>query len=178
MNPLPPALSVPVVYHLQKYEPPSRGRADHFSTTFVFFWRRTLTFALTVELHLYRVILRHCAKYLGQRSFHSKVIVTGHRHKSQAQTRSSHTTDCSEKQDTKLLPIASPNVERFSTLFRGGLSKFATDSYLIFHHTLYAAILYLVKYLCSKNRNAQEVIEANCRVRLGHSKNWFKIFVW
>ena len=29
-----------------------------------------------------------------------------------------------------------------------------------------------------KNRNAQEVIEANCHVRLAHSKNCCKIFVW
>jgi len=35
---------------------------------------------------------------------------------------------------------------------------------------------YLVKYLCSKNCHAQEVIEANCLVRLTHSKT-FKIFV-
>jgi len=37
---------------------------------------------------------------------------------------------------------------------------------------------YLVKYLCSKNRNAQEVIEENSHLRLSHSKNCFKIFVW
>ena len=29
---------------------------------------------------------------------------------------------------------------------------------------------YLVKYLCSRNRNAQEVIEANGLVRLSNSK--------
>jgi len=29
---------------------------------------------------------------------------------------------------------------------------------------------YLVKCLCSNNRYAQEVIEANCHVRLSHSK--------
>jgi len=27
-----------------------------------------------------------------------------------------------------------------------------------------------MKYLCSKNRHTQEVIEANCRVRLIHAK--------
>ena len=32
---------------------------------------------------------------------------------------------------------------------------------------------YLVKYLCSKNCNAQELIEANGDVRLSHSKNFF-----
>ena len=37
---------------------------------------------------------------------------------------------------------------------------------------------YLVKYLCSKNRNAEEVIEAFYRVRLSHSKNSLKISVW
>jgi len=33
---------------------------------------------------------------------------------------------------------------------------------------------YLVKYLYSKNRHPQEVIEENSHVRLGHSKNSFK----
>jgi len=33
---------------------------------------------------------------------------------------------------------------------------------------------YLVKYLCSKNCHAQKVIEANCHVRLRHSKSSFK----
>ena len=32
---------------------------------------------------------------------------------------------------------------------------------------------YLVKYLCSKNRYAHEVIKANCHVRLSHSKTHF-----
>jgi len=31
-----------------------------------------------------------------------------------------------------------------------------------------------VKYLCSKNRHAQEVIEANCHVGLSHSKTLLK----
>jgi len=31
-----------------------------------------------------------------------------------------------------------------------------------------------VKYLFSNNRNAQEVIEAHCRVRLSHSKTVLK----
>jgi len=34
---------------------------------------------------------------------------------------------------------------------------------------------YLVKYLCSKNRNAQEVIEANCHVKLRPLKKLLKI---
>ena len=33
---------------------------------------------------------------------------------------------------------------------------------------------YLVKYLCSKNRRAQQVDEANCHVRLGRSKTFSK----
>jgi len=35
---------------------------------------------------------------------------------------------------------------------------------------LNVSLQYLVKYLCSKNRHAQEVIEENCRVRPSHSK--------
>jgi len=34
----------------------------------------------------------------------------------------------------------------------------------IVHHTLNVSLYYLVKYLCSKNRQAQRVIEANCHV--------------
>jgi len=33
---------------------------------------------------------------------------------------------------------------------------------------------YIVKYLCSKNGSAQEVIEANCHIRLSHSKTVLK----
>ena len=45
----------------------------------------------------------------------------------------------------------------------------------IFHHTLNMSLHYLVKYLCLKNRNTQEVIEANCHVRLNHLKNFYNI---
>jgi len=31
-----------------------------------------------------------------------------------------------------------------------------------------------VKYLCSKNRRAQEIIEVNCHVRLSHPKTVLK----
>jgi len=33
---------------------------------------------------------------------------------------------------------------------------------------------YFVKYLCAGNRHAQEVIEANCHLRLSHSKTVLK----
>jgi len=56
----------------------------------------------------------------------------------------------------------------FQNSFTGRLSgKFATNSYLnIPPHLKRVATLPCVKYLCSKNRSAQEVIEANCHVRL------------
>ena len=55
----------------------------------------------------------------------------------------------------------------FQNSFTGRLSgKFATKSYLNIPPHLNVSLHYLVKYLCSKNRNAQEVIEANCNVRL------------
>jgi len=33
---------------------------------------------------------------------------------------------------------------------------------------------YFVKYLCAKNRHAQEVIDSNCCVRLSHTKTVLK----
>jgi len=48
----------------------------------------------------------------------------------------------------------------FQNSFTGRLAgKFATKSYLNIPPDL-------VKYLCSNNRNAQEVMEANCHVKL------------
>ena len=44
------------------------------------------------------------------------------------------------------------------------------------YHTLSMSLHYLVKYVCSKNRHAQEVIEANCHVSLSHSKTVLKYF--
>ena len=38
---------------------------------------------------------------------------------------------------------------------------------------------YLVKYLCSKNRHAHEVIEANCHLRLSHSSRaYFSVYYY
>ena len=61
----------------------------------------------------------------------------------------------------------------FQNSFTGRLTgKFATNSYLnILSHLKRVATL--VKYLCSKNRFAQEVIEANCHVRLRPLKKLF-----
>jgi len=61
--------------------------------------------------------------------------------------------------------------------------KFATNSHSnVPPYLSYVATLrhYLVKYLCSKYRHAQQVglIEENCHVRLSHSKNSSDIFVW
>ena len=39
---------------------------------------------------------------------------------------------------------------------------------------IYISLHYLVKYLCSKNRNTQEVIEANCHVKLRPLKKLLK----
>ena len=88
-----------------------------------------------------------------------------------------------KKQDTKLLPITSQsaNVDRFPKYFCFAVwlcGKFATTHIYMFHHALHMSLHCLVKYLCSNNHNAQEVIEANCHVRLSHWKNCFKTFVW
>jgi len=67
----------------------------------------------------------------------------------------------------------------FQNSFTGRLTgKFATNLYLnIPPHLNYVATLpYEISMF--KNRHAQEVIEANWHVRLSHSKNSFKIFVW
>jgi len=57
----------------------------------------------------------------------------------------------------------------FQNFITGRLSgKLATKSYL--NIPLH---LKRVKYLCSKNRNAQEVMEANCHVRLRPLKKLF-----
>jgi len=48
---------------------------------------------LTIELDLKRIELNHCAKYPGQRSFHSKVTVRRQRRR---HTRThTHRSDCS-----------------------------------------------------------------------------------
>ena len=63
----------------------------------------------------------------------------------------------------------------FQNFFIGRLNgKFATKSCLNIPPRLKRVACYLVKYLCSKNRNAQEVIEVNCRVTLSHSKTVLK----
>ena len=45
-------------------------------------------------------------------------------------------------------------------------------------HTAYLHYLVYIYVQKIKNLHAQEVIETNCRVRLSHPKNGFKIFVW
>ena len=53
----------------------------------------------------------------------------------------------------------------FRNSFADRLScKSVTSLCLNFHHTLNVSLQYLVKYLCSKNRHAEEVIEENCCV--------------
>jgi len=57
--------------------------------------------------------------------------------------------------------------------------KFAANSYLTSHHTLTKSLHYNVyESLCSKNNHAPEEIEANCHVRLSHSKISCKVVVW
>ena len=67
----------------------------------------------------------------------------------------------------------------FQNSFTDRLSgKFATNACLnIPPHLKYVATL-PSKISTFKNHSAQEVIEANCHVRLSHSKTVFKIFVW
>ena len=67
----------------------------------------------------------------------------------------------------------------FQNSYTGRLSgKFSTKSYLNIPPHLKYVVTLLVKYRCSKNRHAQRAIEANCHLRLSHSKNSCKIFVW
>ena len=49
-----------------------------------------------------------------------------------------------------------------------------TQHIWISHHTLTMSLNYRVKYLRSKNCHAQELIQTNCHVRLGHSKLFLK----
>ena len=57
-------------------------------------------------------------------------------------------------------------------------SKFLLKSYL----SIPPCVKHVATLPCEmsmfKNRNTQEVIEANCHIRLSHSTNCFKIFVW
>ena len=66
----------------------------------------------------------------------------------------------------------------FQNSLTGRLSgKFATNSYLNIPPHLICVVVslhYLVKYVCSKNRHAQEIIEANFHVRLSHSEKNLK----
>ena len=85
-----------------------------------------------------------------------------------------------KKQDTKLLPITSPNVNRFSKFFTGRLtSKFATNSYLnIPPHlkrvtTLPCKISMFKKSQCSRSN----LSKLPCKTS-PTQKNCFKIFVW
>jgi len=50
----------------------------------------------------------------------------------------------------------------FTFLFRFSSKFFETESYSNIPTHLKMSLHYLVIYLCSKNRQAQEVIEANC----------------
>ena len=72
----------------------------------------------------------------------------------------------SKKQDNKLSPITSPNVNRFWQFFYWQTQwKFATNSYLnIPSHHNYVATLPCEISQCSRR------IEANCYVRLSHSE--------
>jgi len=85
----------------------------------------------------------------------------------------------STKQDTKHLPVTSPNVKDFLNYLTGRLNgKFATYSYLnIPPHLKYVATL-PCEISILKNNTAQAVIEVNCHLTLSHLKNHFTIFVW
>ena len=84
----------------------------------------------------------------------------------------------SQKQDIKLFPYLPQILNDFQNYFTDRLSgKFATNSCLDIHCTLTVSLHYLVKYLCSKSRHAQQVIEANCHLRFNHSKKLLKYLV-
>jgi len=85
-----------------------------------------------------------------------------------------------KKWDAMVMSVISPNVYRFSKKkFTVRIdSKFAIKLYLKIPPCHNHAVHYLVKYLCSKNRRAQEVSAAKCLVDLATQKNCFKIFVW
>ena len=74
----------------------------------------------------------------------------------------------SKKQDSVLLSVMSPDVNLFPETFHCYITlciKFVIKPYLNTPPDLSCVSLYyLVKYLCSKNRHTQEVIEANCHV--------------
>jgi len=57
------------------------------------------------------------------------------------------------KQDTKLLPMTSPNIHRFSKFFRwlaDSAVNLQQTRILISHHTLNMSLHYAVKYECQK----------------------------
>ena len=58
------------------------------------------------------------------------------------------------------------------------IGKFATNSCLNIPSQLKRVATLPCKISVFKNRHDQQVIEANCRVRLKSLKNCFKIFVW
>ena len=80
----------------------------------------------------------------------------------------------SKKQDTKLLPVTS--VKRFSKFFLSltdSVVNLQQNNIEVFQRTAAMSLHYVVKYMCSKNRHAQEVIEANCHLTHSHSKKLF-----
>ena len=59
----------------------------------------------------------------------------------------------------------------FQNYFTVRLSKNLQLSHIKnFHHAIVMLRHYLVKYICSRNRHAQGVSAAKCRVRLSHLK--------
>jgi len=83
------------------------------------------------------------------------------------------------KKDTNSCPQLPQMLTDFQNSFTNRLSgKFATNSYLNIPPHLKCVATLPCEISMFKNRHAQELIEANCHVRLSHSKNCFKILVW
>jgi len=80
-------------------------------------------------------------------------------------------------------PYSCPQLRQMLTDFQNCFTvrlcrKFVIKMYLNIPPRLKHVATLPVKYLCSKNCHAEEVIEADSRVRLSHSTNCFKMFVW
>jgi len=64
----------------------------------------------------------------------------------------SHLHRESKKQDTKLPPITSPNIHRFSNFSLTDTAVNLQQNHVkMFHHALNMSLRYLVKYVCQKN---------------------------
>ena len=104
------------------------SRTDRDATIVKLFWPLiSLLVHAVIDWHLQQVTASNSDVY-GKLDFWQEKLK---RPKFEFQVRFWETTLClRKKQDTKLLPITSPNVNRFSQFFYWLTGKFATNSYL------------------------------------------------